>query len=288
MKIKDALQLGRVSNLPTVWTNVITAILLSGSQIVDSRTLLLLLAFSLFYTAGMFLNDYYDAAIDQQQRPTRPIPSGRVLRTTVLAFAIALLVLGFIAIVVAGAIAGFTAQASLAAITLVALIWYYNYDHKQNHFSPLIMGLCRVLIYIGTSVCFIGTVSLVIFIAAICQLSYLIGLTYSAKQENLNTITHLWPLLFLFAPVFYGLFYLSTSFVLLVIWLILSTWILYNLILIVSKKHQSIKTAVGFLIAGIAIVDTLLIAIHADEHYTVISALAFILTLYLQKFIKAS
>ena len=42
-------------------------------------TLILLLAAStLLYAGGVALNDVYDADVDRQERPERPIPSGRV------------------------------------------------------------------------------------------------------------------------------------------------------------------------------------------------------------------
>ena len=48
-----ALRLGRVSNLPTVWTNTLAGIALAGGSVVDRRTLSLIVALSLFYVAGM-------------------------------------------------------------------------------------------------------------------------------------------------------------------------------------------------------------------------------------------
>src|SRR5690242_5260282 len=42
-----ALKLGRVSNLPTVWTNVLVGVVVVGGAAVDARVLLLLLALSL-------------------------------------------------------------------------------------------------------------------------------------------------------------------------------------------------------------------------------------------------
>ena len=48
-----ALRLGRVSNLPTVWTNMLAGVVLAGGQILDARTLPLMVALSLFYIGGM-------------------------------------------------------------------------------------------------------------------------------------------------------------------------------------------------------------------------------------------
>ena len=73
-----ALGLGRVSNLPTVWTNVAAGVILAGGSLEILETLLLLGAVSLFYVGGMYLNDAFDRDIDARERPERPIPSGQV------------------------------------------------------------------------------------------------------------------------------------------------------------------------------------------------------------------
>ncbi len=74
------LKLGRVSNLPTVWTNVLAGTVLAAGTVQSWRTGLVLLAMSLFYVGGMYLNDYFDRAIDARERPQRPIPARRDLR----------------------------------------------------------------------------------------------------------------------------------------------------------------------------------------------------------------
>ena len=67
---RTALRLGRVSNLPTVWTNVLAAAALSGALAGSHGDAGagalggLLLAMSLFYVGGMFLNDAFDLMHD--------------------------------------------------------------------------------------------------------------------------------------------------------------------------------------------------------------------------------
>ena len=73
MTLSVALRLGRVSNLPTVWTNALAGLVLAGQAGWDPRIPPLLLALSLFYVAGMYLNDAFDREIDARERPERPI-----------------------------------------------------------------------------------------------------------------------------------------------------------------------------------------------------------------------
>src|SRR5262245_54322396 len=92
-------RLGRVSNLPTVWTNVLAATVLAGGEWRTLRTVTVLVGMSLFYVGGMYLNDYFDRAIDARERPTRPIPAGDVAAGMVAAIGFALLA-GGIAVMV--------------------------------------------------------------------------------------------------------------------------------------------------------------------------------------------
>src|SRR5262245_45881666 len=77
------LKLGRVSNLPTVWTNVVAGTVIAGGAWQSARTGLVLLAMTLFYAGGMYLNDFFDRAIDSRERSERPIPAQEIAPQTV-------------------------------------------------------------------------------------------------------------------------------------------------------------------------------------------------------------
>src|SRR5438045_8697498 len=88
------LELARISNLPTVWTNVLAGWLLAGG-LWDWRPLTWLLAGgSLMYTAGMILNDAIDVKFDCEHRQERPIPSRRVSPSAAWGAGIVMLVAG--------------------------------------------------------------------------------------------------------------------------------------------------------------------------------------------------
>ena len=86
MNWQVALRLGRVSNLPTVWSNSLAGLVLAGgtaATIGIELGLGLMIIMSLFYIGGMYLNDAFDQHIDAIERPERPIPSGHVRASTV-------------------------------------------------------------------------------------------------------------------------------------------------------------------------------------------------------------
>src|SRR5580693_2577309 len=134
------LRLGRVSNLPTVWTNVLAGAVLSGGDWRSWRLGLMLVAMSSFYVGGMYLNDYFDRAIDARERPQRPIPAGDISAAAVAAIGFAL---------IAGAVALMAAANALAAIVglaLAASIVGYDVRHKGVALAPVVMGACRALV----------------------------------------------------------------------------------------------------------------------------------------------
>ena len=150
MSWQTMLQLGRVSNLPTVWTNVLAGIVLAGGTLTDTRTFALIVAMSLFYLGGMYLNDAFDAEIDAAERSERPIPSGRASRSTVFAAGFAMLATGLL-------IVGWISTGAgpvLAGLALAAAIIFYDWYHKANPLSPVVMGLCRALVYVTAGLCF--------------------------------------------------------------------------------------------------------------------------------------
>jgi 4-hydroxybenzoate polyprenyltransferase len=202
-----ALRLGRVSNLPTVWTNVCAGVVLSGAAVTAQVTLLLIVSLSLFYIGGMFLNDAFDQRFDRREQPYRPIPAGEVTPAMVFAYGFGHLAFGLVILCVVGYAVpgGFGWRAPAAGALLAAIIVLYDAWHKANPIGPLIMGLCRLLVYLIAGLAAAGALPERLLLAAIVSLCYLIGLTYAAKQESLRRVDNVWPLLFLAVPFVYGL-----------------------------------------------------------------------------------
>src|SRR5689334_7369814 len=153
MNLSLFLRLGRVSNLPTILSNVIAGALLSGADFSGNSIFLLALSFCAFYVGGMFLNDAFDADTDRVQRPERPIPRGEVERSTVYAMGGALLVLGVMLVIGHGILVENAVRTEPVLYTLalaVCIVWY-NADHENNWFSPALVGLNRVYVYATTA-----------------------------------------------------------------------------------------------------------------------------------------
>jgi UbiA prenyltransferase family protein len=283
------LRLGRVSNLPTVWTNVLAGAALSGAAVGPGRLAALMVAFSLFYTGGMYLNDAFDRDVDARERPERPIPSGRIRAREV--FAIGFGMLAGALLVLAGGSAGgpgAAAPALAAGLVLAGTITYYDARHQENPLSPLVMGLCRVLVYLTAALAVAGRLPGAVVAGAAALLAYLIGLTYVAKQENLTEFRNLWPLLFLAAPLVYAGPALFGGALRVLLYLGFLGWVGYAVSLLVRSGRPDIRRAVVSLIAGISLLDALLIAGTGDAARAATAVLGFVLTLVLQRWVPGT
>ena len=203
MQLKTLFELGRISNLPTVWSNVLAGVVIAGGTIGLQSTSILIASLSLFYIGGMFLNDAFDTEFDIIERPERPIPSKKITQKMVFVIGFILLILGiFLLYIEAFTTNVFNLNLILfLGMLLSTFIIIYNKYHKNNPYSPLIMGFCRISIYFIVSAFFLSYFNTHIFVASFFLLSYLIGLTYLAKQENIGYLKNQWPLLFLIAPI---------------------------------------------------------------------------------------
>jgi 4-hydroxybenzoate polyprenyltransferase len=180
--LRTALRLGRVSNLPTVWTNVMAGVALNGGGL-DPRVIVpVAMAASLFYVAGMYLNDAFDWRWDAQHRPERPIPAGQVKAGTVFAAGFAMMAAGLVLLAV-----GPGRPAPLfGGLGLGACILVYDLSHKNNPLAPVVMGLCRVAVYVIAALAVSAHLTTAVYVGGGLQLVYLIALTLVARHEHKN------------------------------------------------------------------------------------------------------
>lgn len=285
MKAADFLALARASNLPTVWTNVLVGALLAGGALLDARLPLLMLAMSAYYVGGMFLNDAFDREFDAAHRPERPIPSGQVTARQVFGIGFGLLGLGWLLVMLAPG-AGWPAAAS--GVALGAAIVLYDAHHKGNPLSPLVMGLCRVLVVTTAALALASVLATPVLLAAGALLCHLIGLTYIAKQEHLDRLGALWPLAFLGVPLAYGLWLAASA---PVAWLPLLGYaavLVFALGRLRRRAPGDVPRAVVSLIAGMSLLDAVVLAGAGHALPAMLSMAAFGLTLAMQKWVSGT
>ena len=172
------LLLSRVSNLPTVWSNVLAGVVASHAAVRWPDVARLAIGVSLLYTAGMFLNDAFDRDIDAIERPDRPIPGGDVRARAVFVSGFAMLAAGEAVIAFQPHSIGLLAW----GLALAAAIVFYDSRHKRNPFGPVVMGICRGLVYIVAAAATAMTIGPGVAVAAVGLAAYVVALTQVAKR----------------------------------------------------------------------------------------------------------
>jgi 4-hydroxybenzoate polyprenyltransferase len=173
------LLLARVSNLPTVWSNVLAGFLgaLAMPAILNAGLLIqVAVAVSFFYVGGMFLNDAFDADVDARTRPERPLPARDVTRQEVFAGGAVLLAVGLLTLPA-------DRTTRLLGVALAAAIVFYDLRHKGDAFAPLVMGACRGLVYAIAGAA-AGELSTAVLIGGVVMTVYVVALTIVAKQAG--------------------------------------------------------------------------------------------------------
>jgi 4-hydroxybenzoate polyprenyltransferase len=276
--------LGRVSNLPTMWSNCLAGWWLSGG---DNfwKLPFLLAGTSALYTGGMFLNDAFDADFDRQRRKSRPIPSGAISADTVWLLGWVLLALGILCLLFLGKVA------SILAVLLAACILFYNAVHKFITASPWLMGLCRFWVYVIAGLASAGGLNGWPIWCGAAMAFYVVGLSYVARRETSRGPLPYWPLLLLAAPIVLAML-MNTGEPrkpAILISLVLVLWIARCVRTIFQVGEKNIGRIVSGLLTGIVFVDWLAVAPQISH---IASGCVFVtlfgLTILLQKFVPAT
>ncbi len=305
MKLRTLLELCRISNLPTVWSNVLAGALLARplDDFSDSvRVIVAGAAGSLFYSGGMLLNDAFDAEIDARERPERPIPSGRVARSTVFALGYAMLALALATLAVLAFAVTSTGGVKLVGAGILTALGVLAYDrwHKGFAWSPLVMGFCRACLYAVGAFAVSRSIGAA-FVPAFLLFGYVVGLTHVARFENASVVGRTWPMLLVFSPV--GFIVLLEAITLAALGrpkgtspalegavIALSVgWTLFALRTALGGG-RAIGRAVVALIAGISLVDAAFLAfVRPETPGAVVATLAaFVLTLFFQRWVRGT
>jgi len=277
-----ALRLARISNLPTVWSNVLAAsVLAEGTEL---RCLaLVLLAMSALYTGGMVLNDAFDRNIDARERPERPIPSGAISTETVWLLGCALLAAGV------ALLALFGVASALGGVVLAGLVLLYDAWHKGNPLSPLIMGACRALVYLGTALAIGPALPPSVAFAAAALMLYVAGLTRAAKGGTFQSLETWWPAALLGIPAAVALiegYNLSGLAISLAV--VAAAVIGYAISQLRTGAASDRERAVGLMIAAIALMDAVTAVTHGSPRVALVCAALFLLTLALQRVVPGT
>jgi heme O synthase-like polyprenyltransferase len=281
--LKQYAALTRISNLPTCWTNVLTGSAIGSMAALSPVGILpvfvLSIIISLFYMAGMALNDLVDLKIDRLQRPDRPIASGEMSPGSVLIFIILLLVTA------TGLTLIFFPHCVYFVLILMAAIILYDITHKHFASSVIFMALCRAMIYVISAYAVFGGSGTKEFwtntaISSAILALYIAFMTIIARSENkpqIDSWRWLSVAIMLLVP---AVFILSETrlFYPYIIAVILQI-ILSRSAIFVFGNPPRIKQAVLTWLACICLLDCLFLAVLANPVLAAAAGLCFAVTI---------
>ena len=194
-RLLDYLRLLRIANVFTALADVMMGYACVQRALVPLPPLVgLLITSALLYLAGMVLNDVFDVATDRQQRPERPLASGRIRLRTARNLGFGLLVAGIAggwATALAAASDGPLHSSGFVAMLLAGCILAYDGGLKATPLGPLLMGGCRsVNVLLGASLAGAGVAGpaglpfpTYVLVAAVGIGVYVAGVTWYARRE---------------------------------------------------------------------------------------------------------
>ncbi|KAF0173202.1 MAG: UbiA prenyltransferase [Limisphaerales bacterium] len=280
--LRTLLVLGRVSNLPTVWTNCLAGWLLGGGG-EWSRFAWLCAGATLVYVGGMFLNDAFDAEFDTQHRRERPIPSGAISRESVWLWSALLLAAG------TGMLGWLGREPAILALQLLVCVVLYDAYHKSLDWSPVLMASCRFFLVLTAAAAGVRGVGGLAIWTAVVLGCYIVGLSYLARRESAPGLIRYWPLVFLAAPLVLA-FIVNDGFFrekALLASAIVALWALRCLRPAFWQSPPEIGKTVSGLLAGICLVDLLSVADQPPQ-VSVAFLACFVLALVFQRFVPAT
>ncbi len=281
LQLRTLLVLGRASNLPTVWSNVLAAWILGGGS-VDLRLLLPMLGATLAYIGGMYLNDAFDAEFDREFRRERPIPSGAVSEKLVWRAGGAMLALGTLILAAGGWLS------AAFSVGLAVSVVLYDWIHKQVTFSPVLMAACRLFLFLAVAAGGPDGVGGTVLWTAIALSGWIVGLSYVARRESRRGPVAWWPLVALALPwVLAALVndgpWLPRS----LAWsVVLGLWTAWCLRHTFGGGPRNIGRTVSGLLAGICLTD--LLALVPEPGLALVFLALFALALLGQRFVPAT
>jgi len=291
--LRTVLVLGRTSNLPTVWTNVLAGWFLAGGG-GDWQIAWLMLGVSALYLGGMTLNDAFDVKWDRKHAPGRPVPSGAIPERGVWTLGIVWMLIGVFVLAL-------STQAGLGWLAgLVLAILLYDWSHKKWAGAMWVMGACRTLVYLvagssatsdAPSLAAVGTMGLGLglYVAAITLLAR------GERKKAQRPVAGLLPFLLLLSP----LLLVALDFVLrdtlnfqspVFSWVIVASGVVFwGWCLRLGRRRlaSNIGDGVTTLLAGICVVDALYLSL-VDWRLTLICVAFLPIVRLLQRHIPAT
>jgi hypothetical protein len=178
---------------------------------------------------------------------------------------------------------------AVLTLLLTGCILLYNLTHKLAGGAPVLMGACRLLVYLVSASVARQEVAGNVVWAGLALASYVMGLSWLARQESGREPAPYWPGLLLAAPLVLaglsddGLTRQTGN----ILSLVLIVWVLWAVRHAFWRAEPKVGYAVARLLAGITLVDLLAVA-DLTRPLAGLFLVWFVLALLWQRYIPAT
>ncbi len=188
------LGLGRIAVLPTVCSDCLAGWWLGGGGHLE-RLPALFIGACLVYLGGGFLDHAFEAECDRDDQSGQPAPSGEISSKTAWRWGLAWLIAGGLSLFWLGEATGGLGLALTACVIL------YHALHKLLAFGPVLLGLCRFLVYVTASASAANGVTGWAIWCGLALAGYVAGARHAVNSLGSREPLRHWPLALLAAPV---------------------------------------------------------------------------------------
>ena len=219
-----------------------------------------------------------------RQRPDRPIPTGVVDTREAFVVGSGLLATSIALVTLAGARRGNALEGLVGAVALAAAIVVYDAWHKGNPVAPVLMGLCRALVYVVAALALARGLPTSAMLGAVAMFSYTAGLSEVARSERApahGIVALAVAPLVLAAASTQSASPVAGIAVALVLAAVVAAAVL-------RSRARASESATVLLLGGLSLVDAALLASHGYVALAVVAVLAMPLTRRLQRFVRGT
>jgi 4-hydroxybenzoate polyprenyltransferase len=178
--------------------------------------------------------------------------------------------------------------AGIAGVLLALAIVVYDWLHKNTALAPLLMALCRWLIYPTAALAASGALSFSLLWGATGLFCYIAGLTYAAKQEAFDRVERMWPLAIMAVPFGVGFAFTAAAPNVLPVLALFALWTAGCLYLLGRRRVGDIGRAVSLLLAGISLYDAVLVSATGSASLGIVCVAAALLTVAAQRYLPGT
>ena len=263
---KDFFQLVRFPGIFTAFSNVLIGYFFSFNLEIIYLPFLLAIS-GLLFCSGMIFNDYFDYSIDKKERSFRPLPSGKLSKSTALIIAIVFLILANIFAFFIGS------DTLLVSLILSSLVFFYNFKLKSFSFLGFLsLSIIRMLnVLLGFS---INSISIEFLQYMIPIGIFVFGISILAKNEmksNLLIYNKLNQIFVLLTISFVSVLVINNFELDSLIFLLL-----FSFFSVCSLFLKKIQNKITFQLLLIILLDSVLISFFVPPAFTILVLLMII------------